>query len=72
MSEADEMFEELGYEKKEYGKSRIAYFKVLDFEGFCIKSVWFNKINKRVRLNEDYDMQELKAINKKVEELGWN
>ena len=68
---ADEMFEELGYEKKEYGVSRITYFKELDFEGYCIKSVWFDKVRKLVRLDGHYDMQELQAINKKFQELNW-
>lgn len=68
---ADEMFDELGYEKKEYGSSKIMYAKDLDFEGYCIKSVWFDKVKKLVRLDGYYDMQELQAINEKRKELGW-
>lgn len=71
MSKADKMFEELGYEKKEYGSSKIMYAKDLDFEGYCIKSVWFDKVKKLVRLYGYYDIQELQAINEKCKELEW-
>lgn len=71
MSKADEMFEELGYEKKLYGRSRICYSKELDFEGFCIKAVWIDKVKKLIRLDGNYTTQELQAINEKVKELGW-
>ena len=71
MSKADEMFEELGYEKFEvddvyerneqhivfYSPEReVAIFKK-DKEGLGIDFI---------------DMQELQAINEKVKELGWN
>lgn len=73
MSEADKMFEELGYEYIEhiyqYGGN------VYDYKN--------DKIDKWIRFNENdrevifvtrkssYSMEELKAINKKCEELGW-
>lgn len=75
---ADEMFEELGYEKindYEYG---IIYEK-----GTSIRNrIVFKRANKTVYcilIDEDYewndameiDMQELKAINKKCQEMGW-
>jgi hypothetical protein len=68
---ADELFIELGYEKKEYGTSKILYAKELDFEGYCIKSIWFDKVRQLIRLDGFYDIEEIQAINKKVEELGW-
>lgn len=80
MSEADKMFEELGY-KKEQDNNYILFEKeLLNKE---VKTIVFN-LNKAlidIRTEDDYyyqtittvmNMQELKAINKKVEELGWN
>lgn len=69
MSKADEMFEKISYSKYE-DLSKIHYF---------------NKNNEKIIINkntkefykesfkfEDYiSMQELQAINKKCEELGW-
>lgn len=70
---ADEMFEELGYEDLSnnivfgciclYGKydKRIGFYNDKTFDIYnCIDGT------------EYVTMQELKAINKKVEELGWN
>lgn len=66
---ADEMFEELGYKKQEYGTSRIFYSKELDFEGYCLKTVWFDRVKKFINLGGNYNIEDLQAINKKVEEL---
>lgn len=65
---ADEMFEELGYEKFE-DKTNIKYF-------YGNQEIWFYKwlreIEKCCGLGSEFiNMQELQAINKKVEELGW-
>lgn len=72
MSEADEMFKELGYEKHYYKEQfEILYIK----KGYIgINKFYFNLIDKNIKIGIDYNlnMQELKAINKKVEELGWN
>lgn len=69
---ADEMFEKLGYEKKkihldlEFYKSKTGY-----------KEITFDLRDRTIAVGNDYneaiyfDMQELQAINKKVEELGW-
>lgn len=70
---ADEMFEELGYEiEDEGGICRI--YKVAKF-GNVLTSVFYkDSTDERYRLKiyEKYlTMQELQAINKKVEELGW-
>lgn len=65
---ADEMFEELGY-KKIVGE-RTEAFKLLRAN----KNIYFSKIINRIRIDGEYDfidMQELQAINKKCEELGW-
>ena len=82
MSEADKMFEELGY-KKEQDNNYILFEKELLNKNKEVKTIVFN-LNKAlidIRTEDDYyyqtittvmNMQELKAINKKVEELGWN
>lgn len=80
MSEADKMLHEIGY-MKEYEDSSIEIWNYE--ERFCIrfnkicKSVDFRRKDKRQFWGLKYhrisiDMQELQAINKKVEELGWN
>lgn len=72
MSEADKIFEELGYEKEEYNPDVIYYTSnILDTIYFV-----FNKNTKKVCFIEnneagDISMQELKAIYLKCKELGW-
>ena len=70
---ADELFEELGYEllneyDKDFDKNFIIYITVG-------KTITFKKANHKVSIRDaqrNYiNMQELKAINKKIEELGW-
>ena len=64
---ADEMFEELGYKKNFEDKYRANY----ENDGFET-IINFDKEYKDVRVyNNGFDMQELQAINKKVQELGW-
>jgi hypothetical protein len=72
---ADEVFEELGYEKIIESNVRIDYEK----EGqFFDKEIVFGLIDKIVCVelgtgeSANINVQELQAINKKVEELGWN
>lgn len=65
MSEADELFDELGYEKKHDNKRRIVYKKMF-------AKIEFNCVFKEIDVDFRINMQELQAINKKVEELGWN
>jgi hypothetical protein len=79
MSKADKMFKELGYENIinetclcEY----IKYFKLKRARHIVFavdKTVSVCEENdKTLAVNRDYfTMQELKAINKKCEELGW-
>ena len=72
MSEADKLFEELGYEKEEHYTDVIYYTSnILDTIYFA-----FNKNTKKVCFIEnneagDISMQELKAIDLKCKELGW-
>ena len=67
MSKADKMFEKLGYRKDIYydGSS----FIYVDKDGRYIE---FSKMLENFKSNTWLSVEELKAINKKVEELGWN
>ena len=77
---ADEMFEELGYEKQE-DKYRIEYSLKQNFTHFIvIKRICFYKIERdivieqrnvteAIKISVNITMQELKAINLKVKEL---
>lgn len=82
MSEADEMFEEMGYEKivehkfnepddYEDGVTEFILYRD-EVKGLEI-SFWNDRtISKTSNYDVSYlTMQELQAINKKCEELGW-
>lgn len=60
---ADEIFKQLDFEKYE-DKYNIKYFK-------GNREIWFYKETREVESNKLINMQQLRAINKKVEELGW-
>lgn len=66
---ADKMFEKLGYTKI-YKKDQIIYREKM---GLLIPNaeIVFYKNNKWIGVNFNLDIQELKAIIKKCEELGW-
>lgn len=82
MNKADEMFKELGYEENE-DKYRIDYYLSQNYTHFkVIKKIFFYKIEKYICLEQwnvtegiktstNITIQELQAINKKCEELGW-
>ena len=71
---ADELFKELGYIKnKNYSTDRTEKYKKDDDNVY-----YFYLLDKEYYKSGEWDgmcgsttMQELKAINKKVEELGW-
>ena len=70
---ADEMFSELGYRKidkfdKDYNKDFIRYEKNNNCILFKLEN---NKACKLGNNRNYFNMQELKAINKKCEELKW-
>lgn len=75
---ADEMFEELGYEKYrdkdickyEYDKAGLKMVIKFNLKYKTITMSMYDKDEQRSYPPET-TMQELKAINKKVEELGW-
>ena len=67
---ADKMFEELGYVKITTIEDELK----IAYKNKRGKTILFSKPLKRIGLIEDYKwftLEELKAINKKVEELGW-
>lgn len=71
---ADEMFEELGYETSEKLKNGIVYLKEEEDEDIEISFIDYDDYGKTVEVDKFSNlitMQELQAINKKVEELGW-
>ena len=69
---ADEMFKELGYTKEYCNR-----YTTFDEEGYPKEVVFMNKEFYCLTRKEDFigwgaiDMSLLKAINKKIEELGW-
>lgn len=77
MSKADEMFEELGYEKREDTIFNIEKFvKIIGKTKYCIA---FDHFCRRISVftfedserRKNISMQELQAINEKVKELRW-
>lgn len=81
---AKEMFDDLGYELIEDSKSYLRYADYFDKNKKYMggEMIDFDKKNKRFRLTRKScqgnthfkygTLEELKAINKQIEELGWN
>lgn len=61
---ADDLFQELGYAIEQH-KSYVKYY-----DGQCY--IWFDYNYRDIEITASIGVNELKAINKKVEELGWN
>ena len=74
MSEADKLFEELGYKKYE-SEIEIKYiFEGMDTIRFWkrIKNIDFYIWNDgKTPLNKTLNIYEIQAINKKCQEMGW-
>ena len=69
---ADEMFKKLKYEKSFTEVDNIKYYKDDDnVIYFVITHRTFHKTGEYDGMCDAITMQELKAINKKVKELGW-
>ena len=69
---ADEMFEKLGYEKTFTEVDNIKYYEDDDnVIYFVITHRTFHKTGEYDGMCDAITMQELKAINEKVKELGW-
>lgn len=68
---AKEMFEALGYEQ-EIKNNVIYYFKKIDIpKSHIVYSINFIIDTKEIFISKNINLNELKAINKQVEELGW-
>ena len=77
MSKADEMFEELGYEKIETNdgfKNEIEYTRKNKYSTDIIFDLRHNVIvfGREERNRHAIIINTLQAINEKVKELGWN
>lgn len=68
---ADEMMFKTEYNKKEQYEEK-GKIKNEKFRGSVYDYVNFNHTTKCVYISGSINMQTLQAINKKVEELGWN
>jgi hypothetical protein len=80
MKSAKELFKELGYKRlpKRYNKNMILYKRETNIIGSLkprkeIEIIYFSLTDKKIQFSPyyRYSMQELQAINKQVEELGW-
>lgn len=81
MSEADKMFEELGYRKID--KKELKHIRyTADCANNTTENIWFHKVFHKIEIyfyskddkcemTKPLSMQELQAINKKCYELGW-
>lgn len=69
MSEADKMFKSLGYKRKVYQDTDELFELRYENNG---KEIWFDKLREEFGSLSGIGIKELQAINKKVEELGWN
>lgn len=78
---AKEMFEELGYDLKKNSQWFLSYEKETTYDGIDV--ITFIYKDKRIQnynifpvdrrlTTKDITLGELQAINKQVEELGWN
>ena len=63
---AKEMFKKLGYEYSNNG-TQICYSNDYEYE-----YIWFYLDTKTIEVKFDISLELFKAINKQVEELGWN
>lgn len=71
MSEADKMFKELGY-CVDVDRTNI-YIYATNYDGKIKNFYIYHKKSKFILIDKfSLSKEELKAINKKVEELGWN
>ena len=64
---AKEMFEELGYDLVET-TSYMMYYHNEENDIY----IWFYNNRKTIEIVNEFTLDMLKAINKQVEELGWN
>ena len=73
MKSAKEMFEELGYEIIVNDKNQLTYKILIWIDNYEVveKTIAFWLLDKTFELDGEFTIKELQAINKQVEELGW-
>ena len=76
---AKEMFEELDYlQSSEDFEEELVYNQNLSHTDSYYRYISFDKVNKTIEFDDNatepfyLSYEELKAINKQIEELGWN
>lgn len=74
---AKEMFEKLGYETNPYWQKdhTLEYIKRENDDFYGTKllcSIVFHKRLKKIKILGTITLDDVKAINKQIEELGWN
>lgn len=67
MKSARELFEKLGYDLVETTPYMVCYYNE-ENEIY----IWFYTNTKTIEIVNEFTLDILKAINKQVEELGWN
>ena len=81
MSEADKLFEELGYEKEYVQDKNMHRDEYIKYSNNELVSILFDIFRKKIAISDTSSwefearyvgMQELKAINMKVKQLGWS
>lgn len=72
MSKADEMFDKLGYKvcNSKFVEELNTTTNTVVENGY-IEIIFYNNKTIDITANDVLNMQELKAINEKVKELGW-
>ena len=77
LKSAREMFEELGYKETENDIYFLKYYKTCKL--MHDKEIKFHKLDKTFTVKDDnginhrwINLKEIQAINKQIEELGWN
>ena len=68
---ADEMFKELGYDKKNEDEEFITYLDGGNEDLYILFDKRYKVVDGYPSYDYFLDMPRLKAVNKKVEELGW-
>ena len=68
---ADEMFKELGYDKKNEDEEFITYLDSGNEDLYILFDKRYKVVDGYPSYDYFLDMPRLKAVNKKVEELGW-
>lgn len=66
---AKEMFKNLGF--KQFIGTSTKWKDYIEYQNED-KYIWFYPDSKTIEIKFDFDVKTLQAINKQIEELGWN